>query len=113
ETRPIEIDAFHSRLNWGTSTSAPARKVKMMPANEPMKVSHDGTSIEKALPTTKPPNSSISATERPISTETVDASRIVPASSAAIAMSLISTSGDQNVRGRGHQPLLVGTQRGG
>ena len=59
------MDAFHSRRNWGTSTSAPARKVSTMPAKAPMKLSHEGMSIENALPTTKPPNSSISATEMP------------------------------------------------
>src|SRR5262249_26853942 len=43
----------------------------------------------------------------PISTETVEAIRIVPARSAATAMSLISTSGESNVSGRGHQPEPV------
>ena len=57
-----------------------------------MKLSHLGTSSLKALPTMTPARSSISATEIPISTETIDAKRIVPASSAAMAMSLISTS---------------------
>src|SRR6266540_59499 len=89
ETAPIDTLALHSRRNCGTSTSAPARNVSTIPANEPTKLSQDGMSSEKALPTTKPPKSSISATDSPISTETVDATRIVPASSAATARSLI------------------------
>ena len=63
-----------------------------MPANEPMKLSQLGTSRFSALPTTTPAKSSISATEIPTSTDTIDASRIVAASTAATAMSLISTS---------------------
>ena len=87
-TRPIESEARHSRLNCGTSTSAPARNVSTIPANEPTKLSQLGTTRWKALPTTTPRKSSINATETPISTETVEASTIVPARSAAIAMSL-------------------------
>jgi hypothetical protein len=59
-----------------------------MPANEPMNESHCGTSRPKALPTMTPPTSSISATDRPISTLIVDAIRTVRARTAAIAMSL-------------------------
>jgi len=40
------------------------------------------------VPTITPVSSSISATERPTSTLTIDASRIVPARSAATAKSL-------------------------
>ena len=53
-----------------------------------MKLSHDGTARLKTLPTTMPAKSSISATEIPISTLIIDATRIVPARSAATAMSL-------------------------
>ena len=64
-----------------------------MPANEPMKLSQVGMSIENAFPTTMPSASSISATEIPASTEIVEARTIVPARSAATAMSLmVSTS---------------------
>src|SRR5207244_4444028 len=87
-TRPIATDALHSRLNCGTSTSAPAWNVRTIPANEPRKPSQPGTSTWKALPTITPASSSISATESPTSTLIVDATRIVPARSAATAMSL-------------------------
>jgi len=82
--------AFHSRLNWGTSTSAPARKVSTMPAKEPTKESQSGVERWKALPTTTPRASSISATEKPISTEIVLANKIVVARIAATATSLIA-----------------------
>jgi hypothetical protein len=59
-----------------------------MPANEPMKASQLGTSRLNAFPTTTPRSSSISATEIPTSTENVEARRIVPARSAATAISL-------------------------
>ena len=74
-----------------------------MPANEPMKLSQSGTSSPKRFPTRAPRKSSISATEKPTSTEIIEATRIVAARTAAIAMLLISTSGEANVRGRGHQ----------
>src|SRR6266571_6964618 len=96
---PIDADAFHSRRNCGTSTSAPARNVRTMPANEPMKSGQLGTERLNALPTTTPANSSISATESPSSTEIVDATRIVAASKAATAMLLISTSGERERQG--------------
>src|SRR5207249_9535691 len=89
ETSPIESDALHSLRNCTTSTSAPAWKVRRIPAKEPRKPSQVGTARWNALPTTTPASSSISATERPISTEMVEATRTVPASRAAIAMSLI------------------------
>src|SRR5438270_13793082 len=98
----MDTDAFHSRLNCGTSTSAPARNVNTMPAKDPMKFSQFGTGTCAALPTTTPANSSISATDSPISIEIVDARRIVPARTAATAMSLTSTSA-KLVTGRGHQ----------
>src|SRR5262249_51065200 len=69
ETRPIETDARHSRLNCGTSTSAPARNVSTTPANVPMNASQPGTSRSSAFPRTNPAKSSISATERPASTD--------------------------------------------
>jgi hypothetical protein len=50
-----------------------------MPAKEPMKVSQSGTFNGNMFPTTTPAKSSISATERPSSTESVEATRIVPA----------------------------------
>src|SRR5262249_41810470 len=75
ETSPIDNDAFHSRRNCGTSTSAPARKVSPTPAKEPRNANQPGTVSEKAFPTTNPAASSISATENPISTETIDATR--------------------------------------
>jgi hypothetical protein len=79
-------------LNWGTSTSAPARKVSTIPAKVPTNVSQSGTARSKALPTTTPSASSIKATEMPISTEIVDAARIAAARIAATASSLTSTS---------------------
>ncbi len=63
-----------------------------MPANEPMNESQSGTLRSNAFPTTTPAASSIRATERPISTEIVDATRIVAARMAAIASSLTATS---------------------
>jgi hypothetical protein len=71
-----------------------------------MKLSQPGERRCAALPTTTPASSSISATDSPISTEIVEARRIVPARIAAIAMSLVSTSlaGEPVVVGRGHQP---------
>jgi hypothetical protein len=60
-----------------------------MPANEPMKASQVGIGTWKTLPTKTPRASSISATESPISTEIVEASRIAPARTAATAMSLM------------------------
>jgi hypothetical protein len=77
--------------------------VSTIPANEPMNISQLGTSRSSALPTTTPAKSSISATEIPTSTETIEAKRIDVARTAAIAMSLISTSRSTVQRGRGHQ----------
>jgi hypothetical protein len=88
ETPPRKRLAFHSRLNCATSTSAPARNVRTMPAKEPMNESQSGTLRLKTLPTTTPRPSSISATESPISTEIVLATRIVVARMAASASSL-------------------------
>src|SRR6266508_1613273 len=105
DTLPSKSDAFHSRLNCGTSTSAPARNVKTIPAKVPMKASQSGTPVSKALPTTTPSASSISATEIPSSTEIVDAARIAAARITATASSLTSTSCERRfVWGRGHQP---------
>ena len=44
ETVPIETLARHSRLNWEMSTSAPARNVRTIPANDPMNESQSGSS---------------------------------------------------------------------
>src|SRR5919201_1036486 len=95
ETPPIERLTRHSRLNCGTSTSAPARKVRTIPANEPMKESQSGTVGWKALLTKTPAASSISATDRPISTEIVLAARIVPPRTAASANSLTAPPWNQ------------------
>ena len=106
ETAPIAMLARHSRRNWGTSTSAPARNVRTTPANEPTNASQSGTVTVKTLPTTTPAASSIRATESPISTETVLAIRIVTASTAASASSLTAPpSGHGLPGGRGHQPV--------
>ena len=67
-----------------------------------MNASQLGTSRLNALPTTTPAKSSINATETPTSIETIEASRIVAARTAATAKSPISTS-DVVVVGRGHQ----------
>jgi hypothetical protein len=98
ETAPSASDAFHSRLNWGTSTSAPARNVSTMPAKVPMKVSQSGTDRSTALPTTTPNVSSTRATEMPISTEIVEAARIATAKTTATASSLTSTSCERSLR---------------
>jgi hypothetical protein len=79
---------FASKLRY--VTSAPARNVSTIPANEPTKVNQLGMSTLRALPTTTPRSSSINATEMPTSTETVDARRITPARTAATAISLMS-----------------------
>jgi len=92
ETAPIATLARHSRRSWGTSTSAPARNVSAMPAKLPTKESQSGTERWKAFPTTTPSASSTSATEIPISTETVEATRTAAARTAATARSLTSTS---------------------
>src|SRR5438132_11720224 len=106
DTAPIERLARHSRRNCGTSTSAPARNVSTMPANEPRNDSQFGRSGWNAFPTITPAVSSIKATDRPISTEIVLATRIAPPRTAASAKSptaapfgmlLVSV-------GRGHQP---------
>lgn len=81
-------DERHSRLNWGTSTSAPARKVSTMPANVPTKASQSGTLRSNTFPTTTPAASSIRATDSPTSTEIIAAARTVAARIAAIASSL-------------------------
>jgi hypothetical protein len=74
-------------------------------ANEQMKLRHDGTVRMNALPTTIPANNSISATEIPISRLIIDATRIVPARSAATAMSLtvLYLLEDELRVGRGHR----------
>src|SRR6266511_4545710 len=106
ETPPRIRLALHSRLNWGTSTSAPARKVSTMPAKAPTKESQSGIETWKALPTTTPSASSISATEKPTSTEIVLATRIVAARIAATATSLnpIPPCRRGLFETRGHQP---------
>src|SRR5437879_2164353 len=54
-----------------------------------MKASQLGTLRPSALPATNPATSSISATDSPASTDTIDASSTTPARTAATAMSLI------------------------
>src|SRR3954451_8052093 len=80
--------ACHSRRNCGTSTSAPARNVSITPANVPTNDSQSGTVTVNRFPTATPAASSISATDSPISIDTMLARRIVIASSAANARSL-------------------------
>src|SRR5438477_1443614 len=88
ETVPIETLIRRSRRNCGTSTSAPARNVSTMPANEPMNESQSGIVGWNALPTTTPAASSIRATDSPTSMLIVLATRIVPPRTAASANSL-------------------------
>src|SRR6266542_745731 len=104
ETAPIQRLARHSRRNCGTSTSAPARKVRTIPANDPRKASQSGTPTSNALWITTPSASSISATEMPSSTEIVDAARIADARMTAIASSLNLYLLGKSFGGRGHQP---------
>jgi len=66
-----------------------------------MKLSQLGTTTWAALPTITPASSSISATDSPISTEIVEASRIVPAKTAASARSLIARSFQVGLASRG------------
>jgi hypothetical protein len=62
--------ACHSRRNCGTSTSAPARNVSITPANVPTNDSQsDGD--RNRFPTATPAASSISATDNPISIDTM------------------------------------------
>jgi hypothetical protein len=72
-----------------------------MPANDPTKANQLGTSRPNAFPTRTPSRSSISATEMPISTDTVEAARMVAARSAATARSPMSLY--LRVVGRGHR----------
>jgi hypothetical protein len=88
DTVPMARLARHSRLSWGTCTSVPARNVSTMPANDPMNESQSGIETVNAFPTATPAASSISATDRPSSIETVLASRIVAARTVASARSL-------------------------
>ena len=110
ETTPIDRLARQSRLNCGTSTSAPARNVSTTPANEPMNESQPGIERSNALPTTTPAASSISATERPISTETIDASKNRRREDRRYRQVAHRTllPGDLPRFGRGHQPWKGG-----
>jgi len=78
---------FHSRRSSFRSTSAPARNVSTMPAKPPMKsIQGVGRRPKTFAPTTPRPISMI-ATEMPISTETIEATRIRAARIVAVARS--------------------------
>ncbi len=100
DTAPIATLARHSRRSWGTSTSAPARNVRTMPANEPMNASQSGTVSVNTLPTITPPASSSRATDRAASTETMPATRMVTARTDASARSLTAHLQDRGSTGR-------------
>ncbi len=87
------------------STSAPARNVSITPANVPTNDSQSGTLTVNRFPTATPAANSISATDSPISIDTMLAKRIVTASSAANARSLTAHLQDVVLHGcRSHQP---------
>ena len=84
ETTPIAIDAPKRSRKSSGSTSAPARKVSTTEAKLAMKASQLAFgSRSKALPRATPSASSTSATEMPISTETMLASSTAAARMAA------------------------------
>jgi hypothetical protein len=110
----MSTDSLSFRRSREGSTSAPARKVSTMPANEARKSIHGVEVIPSALPATTPKPISMIATERPISTLIMDAIRIEKPT--IVAMSSWSTSTSAKTPfGRGHQPrsaaLNGGTHR--
>ncbi len=76
ESPPMRTDPLSFRRNSDGSTSAPARNVSTMPANEARKSIHGVEVTPKAFPVTTPKAISMIATESPISTLTIEAMRI-------------------------------------
>jgi hypothetical protein len=84
ETSPIAIVIPKRSLKSSGSTSAPARKVNTIEANEAMNVNQSWlVSMLKTLPITTPSPSSKSATASPSSTERMLATTTAAASTAA------------------------------
>jgi hypothetical protein len=102
----MSIDALSLRRRSDGSTSAPARNVSTMPANDARKSIHGVDVTPSALPAIAPNAISMIATDSPSSTLSIDASRTETPT--MVAMSSWSTSPSANRRSASSPPLSIG-----